>query len=63
MKIFFYLFSLLTTILILLVNPSKNNTFTYQSKVLNLRSSHLSVYRLIGFSVLMFFISIVILLL
>nr|ARW63748.1 preprotein-translocase subunit g [Chondria sp. (in: red algae)] len=63
MKILFYLSSLLVTVLILLVNPSKNNNFTYQSKVFNFRSNHLFIYQVIGLSVSIFFVSIVSLLL
>jgi len=64
-KIFFYLFSFLTITLILIINPNKSasTNFTYQSKVLNIKSNQLFLQKFVVFSVFIFFICIVNLLL
>nr|ARW64173.1 preprotein-translocase subunit g [Chondria sp. (in: red algae)] len=61
MKIFFYIFSLLTIILILMTTPGRNNStsLNYQNKLFNLKSSQLFIQRLIVLSVFMFFFLIV----
>nr|YP_009944613.1 preprotein-translocase subunit g [Osmundea sinicola]QFR99907.1 preprotein-translocase subunit g [Osmundea sinicola] len=63
-KLTFYLVSILTILLILLVSPSKNGAVSFgeQSKLLNSGYTQIMMQRIIGISVFTFFIFIIILL-